>query len=332
VRVFTDDQSESQEFHWMVGPIPIEDGVGKEVINRFTQKDLQSEGIFYTDANGREIQKRVRNHRDTWTLNVTEPISGNYYPVNSRISVKDTKSGEAFAVLTDRSQGGSSLVDGQVELMVHRRLLHDDAFGVGEALNETEFGEGLIVRGKHNLIFHNGSGYSSCDFVCKQRSLAEAILSRRVVSFSGFDSKEPLANTTHGLTLDLPANVHLLTLSPLPGHAGQLLVRLEHMYEAGESQVYSLPVTVSLQHLLQGKEITQARETTLSANKWKDESQRLQWKTEDQSSRPVNPKFRNGAKNSFGEHFEQTEAITGNFSVTLKPMQIRTFIVSVKNI
>ena len=25
--------------------------------------------------------------------------------------------------------------------MVHRRLLHDDAFGVGEALNETAFGD-----------------------------------------------------------------------------------------------------------------------------------------------------------------------------------------------
>ena len=50
------------------------------------------------------------------------------------------------------------------------------------------------------------------------------------------------------------------------------------MFEAGESQVYSLPVTVSLQHLLKGKEITQARETTLSANKWKDEAQRLTWK------------------------------------------------------
>ncbi|KAB7500477.1 hypothetical protein Anas_14489 [Armadillidium nasatum] len=28
-----------------------------------------------------------------------------------------------------------------MELMVHRRLLYDDAFGVGEALNETAFGE-----------------------------------------------------------------------------------------------------------------------------------------------------------------------------------------------
>ena len=49
-------------------------------------------------------------------------------------------------------QGGSSLSDGELELMVHRRLLHDDAFGVGEALNEMAYGQGLIVRGKHYIV------------------------------------------------------------------------------------------------------------------------------------------------------------------------------------
>lgn len=32
-------------------------------------------------------------------------------------------------------------------------MLHDDAFGVGEALNELAFGKGLIARGKHFLVF-----------------------------------------------------------------------------------------------------------------------------------------------------------------------------------
>lgn len=50
------------------------------------------------------------------------------------------------------SQGGTSLNSGQMELMVHRRLLHDDAFGVGEPLNETQYGVGLVARGKHYLL------------------------------------------------------------------------------------------------------------------------------------------------------------------------------------
>ena len=36
----------------------------------------------------------------------------------------------------DRAQGGTSNKDGEIELMIHRRLLYDDGKGVGEALNE----------------------------------------------------------------------------------------------------------------------------------------------------------------------------------------------------
>ena len=38
--------------------IPVEDGVGKEIISIF-QTAIESHGTFYTDANGREFMKRV---------------------------------------------------------------------------------------------------------------------------------------------------------------------------------------------------------------------------------------------------------------------------------
>jgi lysosomal alpha-mannosidase len=38
---------------------------------------------------------------------------------------------------------------------VHRRLLNDDAFGVGEALNEIAYGKGLVVRGQHYVVSGN---------------------------------------------------------------------------------------------------------------------------------------------------------------------------------
>ena len=46
-----------------------------------------------------------------------------------------------LSVLTDRAQGCSSLADGELELMAHRRLLTEDQRGVGEALNETTGGQ-----------------------------------------------------------------------------------------------------------------------------------------------------------------------------------------------
>lgn len=69
------------------------------------------------------------------------------------MSISDGES--ELTVLTDRAQGGTSMNSGQVELMVHRRLLHDDAFGVGEALNEVAFGAGLVARGHHWILAGN---------------------------------------------------------------------------------------------------------------------------------------------------------------------------------
>lgn len=39
-------------------------------------------------------------------------------------------------------------------------MLRDDGFGVAEALNETAFGEGVVARGKHWLIFGKKSKQS----------------------------------------------------------------------------------------------------------------------------------------------------------------------------
>lgn len=72
--------------------------------------------MFYTDSNGREMLERKTNYRPTWNVNIQEPIAGNYYPVTSKISIKDGN--KRVSVMTDRAQGGSSLRSGEVELMV----------------------------------------------------------------------------------------------------------------------------------------------------------------------------------------------------------------------
>lgn len=63
--------------------------------------------------------KRIKNYRPTWDVKLQEPISGNYYPVTSKIAIKDEEKQLKLNVLTDRAQGGSSLNDGAVELMVN---------------------------------------------------------------------------------------------------------------------------------------------------------------------------------------------------------------------
>jgi len=56
--------------------------------------------------------------------------------------------------MNDRSQGGSSLANGRIELMQNRRLYYDDYRGVGEALNETDaYGNGITVSATYRMQF-----------------------------------------------------------------------------------------------------------------------------------------------------------------------------------
>lgn len=106
------------EFEWLVGSIPIDDNFGKEIVSRFYTV-MKTDGVFFTDSNGREMLKRKRNFRETWNVNIKESIAGNYYPINTKISIEDKN--HRLSVLTDRAQGGGSIFDGTCELMVCMR-------------------------------------------------------------------------------------------------------------------------------------------------------------------------------------------------------------------
>ena len=97
----------------------IRDEVGKEIINRVST-GVPSEGCFYTDSNGRKTLMRQRDFRPTWSLDISEPVSENYYPINSHIYITDAEQNPSItvALVNDRAQGGSSVKDGQIELMV----------------------------------------------------------------------------------------------------------------------------------------------------------------------------------------------------------------------
>lgn len=308
VRLYSDQRY--VELEWTVGPIPVGDGRGKEVISRFDSK-LQTNGVFYTDANGRQILQRRRNFRETWPLMQTEPVAGNYYPVNSRIYVKDKNT--QFTVLTDRSQGGSSITDGSLELMVHRRLLYDDYRGVGEPLLEPgTYGEGIVVRGRHLLLLDTPQ--DSADL---HRTLAlQEYMSPQVILSPGdgvaYSSQQSQTTQFSALRTPLPNNIHLLTLAL--HEPKKLLLRLEHPFQGHESSNYSQPATVNLQELFSTITLSEVEEMTLSANLPKSKMKRMHWRAEGVSDLPR------------GDH----SFFLDPTNITLNPMEIRTFLATVQ--
>nr|XP_048290616.1 lysosomal alpha-mannosidase isoform X1 [Myodes glareolus] len=310
------------ELEWTVGPIPVEEYWGKEVISRF-DTPMKTNGEFYTDSNGREILKRRRDHRPTWKLSQTEPVAGNYYPVSTRIYITDGHM--QLTVVTDRSQGGSSLKDGSLELMVHRRLMVDDERGVAEPLMESEAGS--TVRGRHLVLLSSVS-----DAAARHRLLAEEVVlapqvvlaqagsslyyswaaPRMQVRDGELDRKAEPRTQFSGLRRELPPQVHLLTLARWGPKT--MLLRLEHQFAVTEDSGRNLssPVTLNLQNLFQTFTITHLQETTLAANQPLSTASRLKWLT---NTGPVS--------------YPPPSKLDPT-SVTLQPMEIRTFVASVQ--
>ncbi|XP_045793095.1 LOW QUALITY PROTEIN: alpha-mannosidase At3g26720-like [Trifolium pratense] len=308
-------EKEHVEVEFTIGPIPVDDGIGKEVITQFSTT-VKTNKTFYTDSNGRDFIKRIRDFRTDWDLEVHQPIAGNYYPVNLGIYMQDSST--ELSVLVDRSVGGSSLVDGQIELMLHRRLLHDDARGVGETLNETvciaDKCEGLTIQGKLYLrIDRKGEGAKW------RRTVGQELYSPLLLAFTEQDADNRLhfqQPTFSGIdsSYSLPNNTALLTLQEFGN--GKVLLRLAHLYEVGEDKDYSVTANVELKKLFPNKKISKVTEMSLSANQEKAdmEKKKLVWKVE-------------GGSN------EQSKVVRGGpvdptkLVVELVPMEIRTFFV-----
>ncbi|XP_060838044.1 lysosomal alpha-mannosidase-like isoform X2 [Rhopalosiphum padi] len=304
------------EFEWLVGPIPDDDKIGKEIISRFHIPFYKNNQTFYTDSNGREMLKRVLNYRPSFSLKENvENVSGNYYPITSRISLTDLQT--RFSILNDRSQGGSSLQDGEIELMVHRRIFQDDAFGVNEALNETAFGVGLVARGNHYLTLGSVDKQFAVERLLAQRKLIRPqyffTKKQSVVSYE--ELKKSTALQYSGLKRPLPNNVQLLTLEPWKD--GSVLLRFEHIFEYNEDKNLSTPVVLDVQDLFTKFRIASLKETILGGNQWLSENTKLTWMSENKNSTDTEQPTRPEQKLSDPKH------------IMLTPMQIRTFVAEI---
>nr|GMC93393.1 alpha-mannosidase isoform X1 [Ipomoea batatas] len=308
------DEVHQQFSSWIyqIGPIPTEDKIGKEIVTKMTS-NMATNKVFYTDSNGRDFLKRVRNYRSDWPLHVTEPVAGNYYPISLGIYTVDNKS--EFSVLVDRATGGASIQDGEIELMLHRRMIHDDSRGVVGTLNETvcvgDTCEGLTIRGNYYVSVNQLGAGSHW-----RRTTGQEIYSPLLLAFGRENPEEWKASHLSKATMmdpnySLPLNVALITLQELVD--GGVLLRFAHLYEAGEDADYSSLAKVELKKMFPGKTIKSLKEMSLTANQQKSEMKRRSWKAEGDNGREPTP--------IRGSPVDMSSLI-----VELGPMEIRTFV------
>jgi len=310
------------DIEYTIGPIPINDQKGKEVVTRFIS-DIENNSTFQTDSNGREFLSRVRSARQSFEYKEFEPIAGNYYPVNAAIFLEDDRL--AMSILTDRSQGGTSTRDGVIELMVQRRTLRDDGRGVGEAMNETDSGvtpyppygdasrqgNGVVITGKHRLLVGKGRVGASL-----ARSQMDAMFSPLHLFAASAPSNSGISFHTNSLSAIedyLHPSIQLITTKVLAIHETDIviLLRLGHAYGYGESDDLSTSVKIDVSTILTGYVIKSIVEKTLTGNQ-----DRAEWNTKKMS-------WNNNSYEKTKMVFDTGEN-DSSFTILIKPMEIRT--------
>jgi lysosomal alpha-mannosidase len=93
------------------------------------------------------------------------------------------------------------------------------------------------------------------------------------------------------------------------------LLRLEHLQDKDDDAQLSKPVTLSLKSMFSAFDIISAKETSLGANQWVENVKRMTWPVES-----------NEIKNIPDDIPKKQD---DDLSVTLKPMEIRTYIIDV---
>ena len=117
------------------------------------QSNLLTNSEFYTDSNGIKMQKRS---------NVGNTIQNKIYPVGRAISIKDNN--KKITIYNDRPEGGTSLSDGNLLVVLNRMTSFDDGQGCEEKLYEKE-STSVSFETKQIISFSNGFDEQKINFL-----------------------------------------------------------------------------------------------------------------------------------------------------------------------
>ncbi|XP_004847379.1 epididymis-specific alpha-mannosidase isoform X2 [Heterocephalus glaber] len=311
------------EQEYRVGPLEL----NREAILR-TSSDLDSRQVLYSDNNGYQMQRRP--YREY----VNNTIARNYYPMVQSAFIEDSRS--RLVLLSERAHGISSQGGGQVEVMLHRRLWNNLAWDLNYnlTLNDTS-----IV---HPVLWLLLGPRAITAALRPQSALAlqhRPVVLLRELAREGSPAWGPAPKpptTWQQAAVTLPPNLHLQILS-IPGwnyssshqehmqglrtgHRGRaqadlrrVLLRLHHLYEAGEDPVLSQPATVSLEAVLRGLGSVEAVEERSLTGTWDVHAmERWSWRTDPgpRTGRPTSP-----------------SRPPGGSTITVYPKEIRTFFI-----
>ncbi|XP_062317922.1 alpha-mannosidase 2x isoform X1 [Osmerus eperlanus] len=219
----------------MTTMVDIRDQANKELAMRLVT-DIQSGDTFFTDLNGFQMQPR----RHFLKL----PLQANFYPMPTQAFIQDGQ--HRLSLHTAQALGASSLDNGQLEVILDRRLMQDDNRGLGQGLKDNKktanrfrlLLERRSLGNKRSGFFAKlfSKLYSFIAFILRGRAqevvdsgptsfpsllshMTSAILNHEVLGLPVLPKKRgvPPLQTFSPLRSPLPCDFHLLNLRSIQG-------------------------------------------------------------------------------------------------------------------
>ncbi|XP_074056051.1 alpha-mannosidase 2 isoform X1 [Macrotis lagotis] len=176
----------------------------REIAMRISS-DLNSQKRFYTDLNGYQIQPRLTMSK--------LPLQANIYPMSTMAYIQDD--GFRLTLLSAQSLGVGSLKNGQIEVIMDRRLMQDDYRGLGQGVQDNKITANLfrILLEKRNGIDMNEEK-KSVSFPSLLSHLTSSFLNHPVITMTiNPDINSPhLLNGFSPLVSSMPCDIHLVNL------------------------------------------------------------------------------------------------------------------------
>lgn len=225
---------------------------------------------------------------------MNQNITANYYPIQTAIAMTDSNTGMSMVVMNSRSQGGSVIQDGRIELMQNRRLNEDDWRGMGEPLNETDSqGNGISVPATYFVQVYNTNSQRSLQRVVQQ------LQDNPVTTWFAFGAEEVAYKAQAGEDILAAAGfTDEMKLLMFPLAKNKIQLRIENI-----ADIYNGALEVQTINLLglatdlykqansgASPDSVQIEETSLTGNmSWEElVDRKITWKTTDDSVAPIN--------------------------------------------
>lgn len=113
--------------------------------------DKTSKIEMWTDSNGLKMMRRIKDFRRDWEYTVTDPVSGNFYPMNFAASLRERNGSKSYdaseynslsnndrtiSIFNERSQSVGFMNKGEIMILLQRSSKKDDQRGKDEELYE----------------------------------------------------------------------------------------------------------------------------------------------------------------------------------------------------